>query len=82
MNQITYPLNRESTGTGVTDLQDALLLFLQNGIFMLNDEDLRFYLDTLRVEQAGRAHSRSMSLTQMGNIFLLADPPSQETRVS
>lgn len=60
MNLITYPLNRESTGVAVTDLQAALLLFLEHSIFELNDDELRFYRDALRGE---RGHNQYGDVT-------------------
>ncbi len=44
MNEITFPLGPEMRGSDVTNLQNALLLFLDLSIFLQGDEDTKKYL--------------------------------------
>jgi hypothetical protein len=57
MNKITFPLTSESKGANLTDLQDALLLFLDKGIFQLSDQDQQNYTNILYEERTTNKYS-------------------------
>src|ERR1041385_7324774 len=46
MNKIVFPLKPDMQGSGVADLQHALLLLLERGAILRDDEDARKALTT------------------------------------
>lgn len=57
MNKVTFPLNPNSSGPVLTDLQAALLVMLERGLYPFNEEERQFFLNILREEQAANRYS-------------------------
>jgi len=57
MNKVTFPLNPNSSGPVLTDLQAALLVMVERGIYPINEEERQFFLTILREEQAANRYS-------------------------
>lgn len=63
MNKITSPLNPNSFGQPLLDLQDALLEFLQRDFFGVDEQQKKFFKNTLLAERsAGRYNDITLKL--------------------
>ena len=68
MNKIAFPLKPKMRGAAVADLQDALQLFLEKGVYRSNDADRQMFEKRLRGERAesiyGKATSKLVAIFQ------------------
>lgn len=59
MNKIIFPLKLRTRGEPVADLQDALGLLLEKGVFRLSDAERRPFEERLRPERAENIYSQA-----------------------